>query len=143
MMGLTEGWLTEAEIPAENEDYDFGGTLDGILWDGTLFEFKSINDRGYKSVCQFGPRKDHIKQAHGYMWLKDLTAVSFVYENKGDGEWREFRVQRDEQTIEDIKANLINMNLHITDDTLPPPLNPCVQKTGATYRQCPYRKVCV
>lgn len=143
MMGLTEGWLVEAEIPAESDTYDFGGTLDGILYDGSLFEFKSINDRGFRNVNEYGPKKDHILQAHGYMWLKDLEAVSFVYENKGDGEWREFRVKRDESTIDQIKDSTSKLELHLTNETIPDPLQSCIEKQGYLYRQCPYRKVCL
>ena len=43
MAGLTAGWLAEAEVSADAPDLNFGGTLDGILDDGSGFEFKSIN----------------------------------------------------------------------------------------------------
>lgn len=144
MQGLTEGWLLEAEIPAEAPyGFDFGGTLDGILYDYSLFEYKSINHRGYQGVCQYGPQKNHIKQAHGYMWLKELDAVSFVYEDKSDGEWREFRVRRDEDIITSMIIDLENMTTHVKENTLPRRLPPCRRKTGTDYRYCPYREICL
>ena len=39
MAGLTEGWLVKAEVPLENDEWDLGGTADGYIWDGSLFEF--------------------------------------------------------------------------------------------------------
>ena len=143
MQGLTEGWLLEVEVPAENDLYNFGGTLDGILYDNSLFEFKSINDRGYNQVYNYGPKKDHIRQANGYMWLKDLPSVSFVYENKATGDWREYRLDRDENIIMDIVTSLDTMQTHIEEHTLPEPLQTCIDKQGYVYRQCPYRKFCL
>ncbi len=143
MAGLTEGWLKQAEIPIESKEYSFGGTLDGILYDNSLFEFKSINNRGFGGVQQYGPKKDHILQAHGYMWLAGLDHVSFVYENKDNGEWREFRMERDESIIEDIIGMVGNMERWRAEGVYPEPLNKCLDREGYTYRQCPYRETCL
>lgn len=143
MMGLTEGWLKEAEVPSESEEFSFGGTLDGILYDNSLFEFKSINPRGFSRVYEYGPQKDHIKQATGYMWLKGLDAVSFVYENKGDQEWREFRVQRDEKIVDEIIASLDRMENHLQEKTRPRREVKCLQKQGYLYRYCPFKDICI
>ena len=143
MQGLTEGWLERAEVPSESNAYSFGGTLDGILHDGSLFEYKSINDRGYSQVQRYGPKKDHIRQANGYMWLRNLPAVSFIYENKATGEWREHRLYRDEAIVKVIKNSITDMELHITNKTRPEPLQACIDKQGYVYRQCPYRKFCL
>lgn len=42
MAGLTEGWLVKAEVPLENDEEDLGGTADGYIYDGSLFEFKGL-----------------------------------------------------------------------------------------------------
>lgn len=143
MMGLTEGWLTDAEVPAESPEYDFGGTADGIVWDDSVFEFKSINSRGYSRVSTYGPTQSHIRQAHGYLWLLGKSVASFVYEDKGTGEWREFRVERDEVIIDEIKTNLLTMKEHVASETLPPILSGCIDKEGYEYRGCPYKEICV
>ena len=143
MAGLTEGWLAVAELPVESKEYSFGGTLDGVIDDGSLFEFKSINPRGFSQVCEWGPRHDHILQAHGYMWLANLPAVSFVYEDKGSGEWREFRVQRDELIIDAVIGMVDDMENHLAKETLPAPLPDCVKKNGYVYRHCPFNETCL
>lgn len=143
MAGLTEGWLAVAEYAVESKEYSFGGTLDGILYDGSLFEFKSINSRGFASVNQYGPKDDHILQAHGYMWLANLPAVSFVYENKDNGEWREFRMERDELIVDAVVGMVDDMERHHKEQTYPEPLSKCVDREGMNYRQCPFRDICL
>ena len=142
MAGITEGWLIKAEIPYENKELDFGGTADGIIYDGSLFEYKTINPRGFKDVSEYGPKKEHILQAHSYMYLGELTATSFVYEDKGSGEWKEFRVERDESTIEHIEEHLRTMNKQRELKILPDPLTKCIDKEGP-YRQCEFKDVCL
>lgn len=143
MSGLTEGWLSQAEVPMELPEYDFGGTLDGILWDGSLFEFKSINSRGFSQVNEFGPKNDHVYQTHGYMLLGGFEQVSIVYEDKGTGDWREFRVERDDNLVEEIKQSLIDLNEMKEREELPEPLSQCIDKTGYQYRHCPFRNICL
>jgi hypothetical protein len=142
MQGLTEGWLKEAEVPVDSENYDFGGTLDGVLYDDSLFEFKSINPRGYADVNEWGPKKLHIRQAHGYMWLKNLTAVSFVYENKADQEWREFRIERDDRIIDSIIQEIEALEGHNETKTLPLMLDQCIDQKGMEYRYCEFKDAC-
>ena len=143
MIGLTEGWLKSAEIPFESEEYSFGGTLDGIIFDDSLFEFKSINSYGYSNVVKFGPKKDHIDQANAYMWLADLKAVSFVYENKDTGDWKEFRLSRDPKIISEIKEKLEYLEEMHKEDKKPKPLKKCIEKEGQTYRFCKFREICL
>lgn len=143
MMGLTEGWLTSAEIPLESPDHDFGGTMDGIVYDGSLFEYKSINPRGFANVSEYGPRKDHVLQAHGYMWLGKMDAVSFIYEDKGSGEWKEFRVKRDEKIIESIIADLEKMRESARTGVLLDTLSECYSsKDSREFRNCPFSEAC-
>lgn len=143
MAGLTEGWLAVAELAVESKEYNFGGTLDGVIDDGSLFEFKSINPRGFAQVCEWGPRHDHLLQAHGYMWLANLPAVSFIYEDKGSGEWREFRIHRDELIVDAVIGMVDDMENHLAEKTLPAPLPDCVKKTGYVYRHCPFKETCL
>ena len=145
MAGLTEGWLATAEFPVDSKTHSFGGTLDGIVFDGSLFEFKSINTRGFANVCEYGPKKDHIRQAHGYMWLANLSAVSFVYEDKGAASdaWREFRVERDEKIVAEVVESIERMETHLKEDTMPEPLKDCLDRTGYVYRHCPFRDICL
>lgn len=142
MAGLTEGWLVEAEVPVDRDDLNAGGTMDGILYTGGGFEFKSINSRGFGGVMLYGPKPDHVLQVHHYMHMGGLDSFSVLYENKDTGEWREFRVNRDEEVIERSRASLERLNGLLSARELPPMLEECVAQTGMGYRNCAFRDVC-
>lgn len=144
MAGLTSGWLSAAEVPIEREDLNFGGTLDGMLYDGTGFELKSINDRGFRSVMDDGPKDLHLRQTHSYMLLDpEIPAFSVVYENKNDGEWKEFRVRRDDVMYSEIETEVKLLNEMYKSETLPKVLNKCDTREGAEYRNCPFKDMCL
>jgi hypothetical protein len=143
MAGLTEGWLSEAEIALDKPSVRFGGTLDGKLFDGSGFEFKTIHSAGFAQVMAYGPKALHVLQVHSYMLLDEsITAFSIVYEDKGTSEWREFRVQRDDQTISVVNEELEILNRHWEQKSLPKMLPDCETKEGSTYRNCPFREIC-
>lgn len=144
MAGLTEGWLAQAEVPADDEILRFGATLDGILFDGSGFEAKSINSRGYRIVMDSGPKLDHLKQVHGYMMLReDIEKFSILYENKDTGDWREFRVERNQQMIDEVRSEIERLNNHIKTQKLPPIRPKCLEQTGMEYRNCAFRDNCL
>jgi hypothetical protein len=142
MAGLTEGWLVRAEVPVDKDDLNAGGTMDGVLYTGGGFEFKTINDRGYQMVLMNGPQPGHISQVHNYMYLGDIDHFSIVYENKNTAEWREFKIERDEYLIEQAKKGFEELNEHLDKKRLPKMLSDCEIGEGATYRQCPFRDIC-
>ena len=143
MMGLTEGWLTAAEIPVQTEDGLLSGTMDGLIWDDSILEFKSINDNGFKNVVAFGAKELHLKQTHAYMLCADKDKASIVYENKNDQDWIELRVYRDEKIIELIENEIDELNDQYNNEELKEPLSDCQMKTGSIYRDCPFRDVCL
>lgn len=144
MAGLTAGWLAEAEVPKDREDLNFGGTLDGVLSDGSGFELKSINDRGYRDVMDNGPKPLHLRQTHSYMLLDPaIDMFSVVYENKNDGEWKEFRIRRDEELYLAIEDEIRELNALYQARQLPPVLNSCSTREGAEYRNCPFKDMCL
>jgi hypothetical protein len=143
LAGLTEGWLERAEVPVDRDDMNAGGTMDGILHTGGGFEFKTINSRGYSGVTMYGPKEMHLFQVHHYMLMGDLDHFSIVYENKDNGEWKEFYVERDSILIDDAKEHLERLNKYLEDEELPPPLDECVLKTGSNYRFCAFKDICL
>jgi hypothetical protein len=143
MCGLTEGWLVKAEVPVDRPELNAGGTMDGVLYTGGGFEFKTINDRGWNRVNSFGPLDSHIAQVHNYMYLGDIDHFSIVYENKNTGEWREFLVPADEKKIKEAKEGFEILNDFLSTETLPPVLPDCKAQEGSTYRNCPYRDICL
>lgn len=144
MSGLTAGWLKEAEVPVDNPELDLTGTLDGILYDDSGFEFKSINTNGFRSVNTYGPKYIHKLQATAYMILKNLNAFSFVYEDKDSGEWREFRFDRDDAIVDEVIKELKDLNEAMTTKTLPPMLPKCISMDSKDliFRGCPFREIC-
>lgn len=145
MAGLTEGWLVAAEVPLENTEMDLGGTADGFIWDGSLFELKTINDRGYSWVTrQRDPNHEHKKQTAAYKLLKpELTKASIVYENKNTGEWREYRVEFTDELMQEVVDELDELRHAVEHKVLPEPLSKCQIKEGTEYRRCPFRETCL
>lgn len=145
MAGLTEGWLVKAEVPLENDEEDLGGTADGYIYDGSLFEFKTANDRSYGFVVhRKEPLDEHQLQVAGYKLLDPtLTKASIVYENKNTGEWREYRVDFTDELMTKVKDELHGLRDAIATQTLPKPLLACTVREGMTYRRCPFREICL
>jgi hypothetical protein len=143
LAGLTEGWLTDAEVPVDRDDLNAGGTMDGLTYLGGGFEFKTINSRGYAMVMQYGPKVIHVLQVHHYMLMGGLDHFSVVYENKDTGEWKEFLVPRDESIIEQSRASLEVLNGSLNSKRLLPVLPDCQTKEGQVFRTCPFRTFCV
>lgn len=143
MMGLSAGWLIKAEVPVESRDGLLAGTMDGITAADSVFEFKSINKRGFSQVVTFGPLESHILQTHAYMYAGDYEKTSIVYEDKDSGDWREFLVNRDEEIIKKVKDELETLDLDYSNEILVEPLSDCQEKRGSLYRQCPFRDICL
>ena len=143
MQGLTAGWLAEAEVPVERADLNAGGTADGVLAAGGGWECKSINDRGFARVMNYGPLLEHLDQMDNYMLLGDWERYSIVYENKNDGEWREFVHHRDEKRMKDVVERFEQLNLFVEDKKLPVILPDCKKGEGTKFRQCPFKDTCL
>lgn len=143
MAGLTAGWLDQAEVAWDRPEWNFGGTLDGILDDGSGFECKSINTRGFSMVNRYGVDPKHLRQVHSYMKLGDFKAFSVVYEDKNTQEWREFRVHKDPDIAAEVDQELDELNELLATKTLPDPLLSCQHQDGSEYRNCPFRDICL
>lgn len=144
LAGLTEGWMVDAEIPMHSDEHDLGGTADGLVYDGSLFEFKTIYNRGYQWVLGNGPNPEHLRQVGAYKILNpDLSAASIVYENKNTGEWREFRVYFTDVVMEPVHRELGMLRAAVRDRELPETKDACRMRTGTEYRRCPFRDVCL
>jgi hypothetical protein len=143
MMGLTAGWLKAAEVRIQDEDGLVSGTMDGIVIDDSILEVKSINDRGFKNIYDFGVPQGHYYQSHQYMITSGLPFVSFIYENKNDGEWMEFRVEQNPETTKNVIREIEMLVEESEKRILREPLESCIDKEGSVYRQCPFKDVCL
>lgn len=144
MAGITEGWLIQAEVPLYNSGLDLGGTADGYIYDGSLFEYKTINSRGYKWVTAKGIEESHQRQVAAYKLLNPrLTAASVVYENKETAEWREFRMEFTPEVIDPMYRELVELQESLQEHVLPPIKEQCLTRSGMEYRTCPFRDTCL
>lgn len=142
-MGFDAGWLKEAEVSCVAPEYHLTGTIDGILYDGTGWEFKSINQRGYRYVLENGPKPEHLLQAHSYMIATGIRQWSVMYEDKDTQQWTEFVVPYTEEIADAVMDELVVVNKAVDTRTLPAPLDACTRGEGTTFKQCPYKSDCV
>ena len=142
MAGITEGWLAQAEVPADDEALGIGSTLDGILWDESILEFKSINTRGFTMIHDYGANYKHKMQLHYMFKTTGRAAGSIVYEDKNSQDWREERVVLDPEIMNDVNTELNALLGGWESQSLPPMKPKCKTEEGAEYRNCPFRKVC-
>jgi hypothetical protein len=144
MAGITEGWLVSPEVPVESPEIMLGGTMDGVLYDNSGFELKSINSNGYRRVMDFGPKEEHLLQVHAYMIMRKEVSdrFSIVYENKDTSEWREFRVTYDQVIAQKAMNEIESLISNYTSNTLPPMLSSCETKEGYVWRGCEFRDIC-
>jgi hypothetical protein len=143
MAGITEGWLTAPEVPVPQNQYRLSGTMDGVLYEGSIVEFKSINTDGFRNVMSFGLKHEHLIQGATYALCTGREKVSFIYEDKNTQEFKEIV-----KTVEELPMAEASMSAQITWDeidhnTLAEPLDECLAGEGWRYTSCPYRKTCL
>jgi len=143
MAGLTEGWMTEAEVPITNSELRLRGTMDGISYADTLVEIKSISPHGYSSVAKFGVKEEHRFQVGTYLEASGMERASVVYENKANQEYVEYMVEMDEELHASVTERAGEVWGHADSKTLPEPLSKCIDRDGWQYRFCPYRHQCL
>lgn len=143
MAGLTEGWLSQAEVPIEKNEHGLSGTMDGVNYDGSILELKSINSNGYRSVTSFGPKKAHLFQGATYALASGREQVVFIYENKDTQEYIEKVIDRDDLPMQEA-AQRAEMLWTATDERrLLEPRGKCIDKEGWEYHSCPFRDRCL
>lgn len=143
MEGLSEGWLAEAEVPLAQNEYRLNGTLDGVLYDNSVLELKSINMNGFGRVQAFGPLTPHLFQMATYMLCTTAQQGVFIYECKDNQEYKEIPVSREELSIEMAQLKASHMWGLIAKKELVEPLEKCIDRTGWKYNSCPYRDRCL
>lgn len=152
--GISAGWMKEGEFWKLVPEWRLGGSMDGILFDDTIFELKTAGYGIYKKVVvdAGGPKDEALVQTEAYFRLKnhdqrmlgkpEVWMASVVYEERASGQFEEFRIERDEPMVKRVDLILEQLDDHVDRDTLPRMLSDCENRTGNVYRQCPYRKFC-
>lgn len=154
--GLSAGWLIEAEVFYRDEHYRVGGTLDGIISDASIWEYKSVASTVYDRVTtkkgsqfavgdktpEVGPKYEHELQLEAYELLTGMPLKSLFYQNRNFGQYYEYRLGPNGERQEQLTKLLTKLNSHENDNTLPPMLDVCESRSGDIYNQCPYRVAC-
>jgi hypothetical protein len=143
MEGLTEGWLREAEVPVVENPYLLHGTMDGLLYEGSVLELKSINSNGFSRVATFGPLLPHLFQMATYALCTGRTRGVFLYENKDTQEYKEIVVGAEELPLAEVEAKAMALWSAIEAQELMEPLEKCIDREGWVYNSCPYRDRCL
>ena len=143
MAGLTEGWLSQAEVPIGQNQFRLSGTMDGVLYDDSVLELKSINTNGFSRVTTFGPLIPHLYQMATYMLVTKRKKGVFIYECKDTQEYKEIIVGREDLPLDEVEHLALEMWINIGARELVEPLNKCIDKTGWKYNSCPYRDRCL
>jgi hypothetical protein len=140
--GLTLGWMRAGEVWTSDLKRRMGGSIDGMLEDDSLLELKTAIMSKYTRVTIDGPELEHLWQFQAYAEMEGVSVASVVYEDRGTGQFHEFRIEPDEKIGKQLYRKLEMLNNHVEDGTLPDMLPDCETRTGKIYRNCPYRKYC-
>jgi hypothetical protein len=143
MAGLTEGWLVYAEVPVGENYLKLHGTQDGVAYEGSVVELKSINSNGFRGVNTFGAKEEHIFQVGTYMLTTNKEKAVIIYESKDTQEYKELVVRLTDQLAQDVLDISTKVWGYINDQELPEPLSDCEARTGWRYNSCPFRKECL
>lgn len=143
MAGLTEGWLSRAEVPVYSDAWKLRGTMDGLLYDGSILELKSINMNGFSRVQSFGPLIPHLFQMATYMLCTQRDTGVFIYECKDNQEYKEIVVGADQVPLLDAQQQATALWRAIEGQNLFEPLEKCIDREGWKYQSCPYRDRCL
>jgi hypothetical protein len=141
VVGLSAGYLRDAEVPVALPELNLVGTMDALDIKGIPVEYKSINQNGFGEVRSFGVKREHRHQIHSYMLASGTDAFRVVYENKNTNDLLEFFVERDEDEIATVLGDLEALNMATNNRALLPMLEECTRKEGA-YRWCPFASSC-
>lgn len=143
MEGLTAGWIKEAEVSVPSNPFRLSGTMDGILYDDSILELKSINSNGFSRIATFGPLLPHLYQMATYVLCTGRAKGVFLYENKNDQDYKEIVVKAEELPLREAEAKAVALWDAIDNKKLVEPLEDCIDRKGWKYNSCPFRDRCL
>ena len=141
---------------AKIDDVGFVKGIEGIkdgLW---IFEYKSINAKGYENYIADGPKKEHIEQASTYAFLfekrlnegafdhipelreeEKVNGVIYIYVNRESdtAEFKEFYIEKDKKVFKRVLNKIGDTLESVKEEQLP-------SKTEEFCKWCPYKLSC-
>lgn len=147
--GMTAGWLKEAEVFFRDDELRVGGTVDGLMDDDSLWEYKAVASSVFSKVAppfaigeEGGPKPEHTDQTAGYEMITGIEVKSLFYEERNYGDYYEYRLGSQPETVAKVRKMLLELNAHENDNTLPPRYDDCDRQTGYVFKACPFREIC-
>lgn len=143
-VGLSAGFLTDIEVPITNTGLHIKGTADGIMPDGSIFEFKETGPKLYEQRMEARqPTFNHLLQVHAYMGATGTRQASVVYEKRSyKVEWHEFRIDFDPEVYRALENRVWPALDAIEDKKMPPMHGLCEGLSSTKYKNCNFRAVC-
>ena len=103
------------EILLKDDEYNFKGHCDGIIElvkdtpkERYVIDFKTVKAEKFAFLRE--PDNVYVVQINIYMWLSGVKKGIIFYEEKNSHELKEFRVNYNEEKVEEIKKNALKLN---------------------------------
>lgn len=143
-VGLSAGFLSDIEVKVQIPYLEIRGSMDGLMVDGTVFEFKETGPALYDKVIKDKmPSPGHLLQVHAYMKAADTKRASIVYEKRSyQVQWHEFRVDFDDDIFNTLIGRIAPALDGMAHGELPPMLEECLGLSGPTFSRCRFHEVC-
>lgn len=133
------GILVEEEKRLTDDELNIKGNCDGVLelGDEGLFvlEIKTISAKGYRYLKE--PKPKHYAQIQLYMHLAEIHKGILFYECKDDQRIKEFKVEYDEDFVQELIEKIKWINECVANQELP---DRQYEKNSFDCRYCEYRK---
>lgn len=149
--------LADIEVPCVLEEFDVRGRCDGMLFDGSLLEIKTMGaDRfagrkyGTTPVEDWiRPLPEHVSQVDVYMMCTGAERTHLVYVNRDSNAFREFVVRRDGQREDRLARRLLGPAASVSRallagaSALPGVLPECLEPKSRRARWCKVSGFCL
>lgn len=143
---LSVGALVDIERWVSLEGYPMvvGGAVDGVIHDGSVLEIKTAGPRVWQDIMAANaPKYEHILQAHLYMMCMGVDKASILYDQRSyKVEFREFRINREDQYELPLLMMLNTIAESVTDKQLPVVQPGCEERSGKQYESCWFKDSC-
>jgi hypothetical protein len=104
------------------------------------FELKGMNSFAFQPASRKPwPKDNHHQQIDRYFLSGGFDLFVVIYEDKNTQEWKEWVIEPDPDRMAAQRAELVVLNSHVDQQTIPPQLVECAKqlKTGE-FSKCPY-----
>jgi len=129
---------SEVDIPPQEV---ISGRADAILSDGKelfVLDIKSMNSMIFRTLSE--PKQENVDQLQLYLYYFRIPKGILLYVNKDNLELKEFLVEYNPTTAENLIANLTFLRNQINSDTVPSRLIDYPDNWQCRY--CQYKEVC-